>query len=74
MDFLVGALVASGCITLGHILHMRALDRRLVPPPVKPAPKPQPQPQPIAPPPPADSLPPGSYLPTQVLPDTGGQP
>ena len=67
----VGFTLALIAVTWGAVLHMRYLDRKLVPPPQKPEkPKAAPEPQPIAPPPP--------YVPTQALPlaapDTGDLP
>ena len=67
----VGFALALIAVTWGCVLHMRWIDRKLLPPPQKPEKPKAPEPQPIAPPPP--------YVPTQALPmpeidvNTGGQ-
>ena len=67
----LGFALALIAVTWGAVLHLRWIDRKLMPPPQKPEKPKAPEPQPIAPPP---------YVPTQALPmpaeidvNTGGQ-
>jgi len=41
IEYIAGALTALTSVTLGAILHMKALDRRLMPPPARRPARPQ---------------------------------